>query len=145
MRGLASFCALAALAAAGCGATIGTLPFSRPGEAALMLPLAADSDVRFWIDFEATYRGTLTAKYDIELYQHDVVVARAACEPVPLSHVNRICSSRQEGGETHQLRCRTQCKARVPAAGPTLVRAKLTIAGEPVDLKLKKADLVLKQ
>ncbi len=110
-----------------------------------MVDLDAKSKVHFWIDFDATYQGDLRAKYDIDLLQRDVLVGHATCEPVPLSHAARVCSFRSEIGDSHQLRCRTDCQARVSSSGPTLVRATLSIQGKPASLTLTRADLLIKQ
>ena len=59
--------------------------------------------------------------------------------------MTRVCTFHSEMGDSHQIRCRTECRAHVPSSGPPLVRATLSIEGQPTALALARADLVIKQ
>jgi hypothetical protein len=135
---LALACAIGA-----CGTVAAVIPFSAAGVGQATAELEADTDVRFWTELEATYQGQMSARYDVQLVQGGVAVARAACDPFNLH--NKVCSVHIEVGEIHRIHCRMQCTAHVPATGPTLVRATLSFGGHSIGLRVRRADLVVKQ
>jgi hypothetical protein len=126
-----------------CGTTVGRVPFSREGEGQTGVQLAR-GDLHFWTEFDARYRGEMNASYEVDLIQQDKLVGTATCDPLHLG-TSRVCSARILVGETHTIHCRMECTVSVPQPGSTLVRARLSIHERPTDLRLQRADLILKQ
>jgi hypothetical protein len=130
------------LALAGCGTTVGVIPFSGTGRGETVVNLDAGAKVRFWTDFEAQYAGPVLASYDVQLLQGGVPVATATCDPIDFG-AGRVCVNSVNVGGRHSYRCRMSCQARVPRSAPTQVRATFSIAGGPV--RLVRADLDIRQ
>jgi hypothetical protein len=143
-RGRTGVLALALFGSSSCGTTLGTIPLTTPGPASTVVVLDASRDVRFWSDIDATYGGSLVARYDVELLQDGAQVARAACDPFFFGP-ERLCTHTLQFGEIHRVHCRMDCVARVPRSGPTEVRASLAFAGWPVGFALNRASLIIKQ
>jgi hypothetical protein len=141
-RGFLVILALPALLAS-CGTTLGTVPFKDEGKGEVKID-AKSGELRFWTEFDATYKGELASSYVIELVQEDAVVARATCDPLLLK-MPRHCSEREQAGETRKLHCRMACYAHVPKPGPTVIRARYTINQRPENLRLVQANLIVKQ
>lgn len=92
--------------------------------------------MRFWTDFSAQYHGDMVAYFAVQLVQNDQVVSYAVGDPVHLGP-SRICTTRYWGTEEHEQNCRMACSGNVPRSGPTVVRARLSILGRPVDLRTR--------
>lgn len=121
------------------------IPFSAPGVQEKGVLLESDADVIFWTDFEASFAGTIDAKYHVELLQGGDVVATATCDPIAAAGNGRFCGLLVEGITYHHIQCRMHCSARVPKSGPTLVRATLSIGREINGFRLERADLSVEQ
>jgi hypothetical protein len=128
---------------ASCGSTIGQIPFSGEGEGQTVVQVRA-GELRFWTELDAQFRGEMHAQYDVELTQDGAVVGTATCHPLQLGP-SRVCSKRILVGETHVVHCRMACNVVMSRPGPTLVRARFSIASRPADLRLSRANLVVKQ
>jgi hypothetical protein len=126
-----------------CGAVVGQIPFSQEGAGEATFQARA-GEVRFWTDFSARYHGEMVAYFAVQLVQSDQVVSYAVCDPVHLGP-SRVCTTRYWGNEEHEQHCRMACSGNVPRSGPTVVRARLSIPGRPVDLRLTQANLVVRQ
>jgi hypothetical protein len=126
-----------------CGAVVGQVPFSQEGTGQTTFQAKA-GDVSFWTDFRALYHGDIRAYFFVELLQDGVVVSSATCDPVHLGP-SRACTHRLWGYETHDQRCTMACNAFVPRDGPTQVRVSLAIPGRPADLRLARANLIVRQ
>jgi hypothetical protein len=126
-----------------CGAIVGQVPFSQEGTGETTFQAKA-GNVSFWTDFRALYHGDMRAYILVELVQDGVVVSSAICDPVHLG-ASHACTHRLWSWETHDQRCTMACDAYVPRAGPTQVRASLAIPGRPADLRLTRANLIVRQ
>lgn len=117
---------------------------TKSGRGAAVVTLEAGRDVRFWSDIDARYDGRLEARYDIELAQGGVPVARAVCDPFHLG-ASRMCGVNILVGSTYRTSCWMHCWARVPKSGPTEVRSSLTFHGAGGGVQLNRASLIIKQ
>lgn len=130
---------------AGCGKEVGRVPFSGPGSAARRMTLGAGK-VSFWTNLDIHYKGDVDMVYKVALVQRGKTVAAATCDP--LGHLDiRIGWVQTDIGASHSRRGtgRMECSARVPTAGPTVVKATLAFLGRPAKVDLEKADLIVKQ
>jgi hypothetical protein len=55
--------------------SVGVIPFRDVGTGETSVVLRADTDVRFWADFDGLYEPSYFAQYDVELIQGDRVVS----------------------------------------------------------------------
>jgi hypothetical protein len=130
---------------AGCGKEAGRLPFTGEGTSATTMHLEA-GDVAFWTDIDVKYEGDATLTYRVELLQGGSAAATAECQALgPMSMKvgwveTQLGASRSRNGSG-----KMGCSAQLTKAGPTLVRATLGFGTRPIDVTLRKADLVVKQ
>jgi hypothetical protein len=103
--------------------SVGVIPFRDVGTGETSVVLRADTDVRFWADFDGLYEPSYFAQYDVELIQGDRVVSTATCDPIVAHDRVRVCTMRGRFGGINKNHCRMRCRTRVPTSGPTLVRA----------------------
>jgi hypothetical protein len=134
--------ALAAAAAVSCGTVIGQVLFMEEGVGETVINAQAGK-IRFWTDFSARYQIGMGARYDVELLQDGVVVATAVCDPLRRSP--KVCHGSYNVGAEHHFNCLMNCSAVVPRSGPTTVRARFSIPYRPGDLRLVRADLIIRQ
>ena len=131
-----------AVAAAGCGTVIGQVPFMEEGVGETVINAEAGK-IRFWVNFSARYQIGMGASYDVELLQDGGVVASAVCDPLRRSP--KVCHGHVNWGEEHHFNCLMNCSAVLPRGGPTIVRARFSIHYRPGDLRLNRADLIIRQ
>jgi hypothetical protein len=124
--------------------TVGVIRLHGPtGETTVQLD--ANTDVRFWADFDGMYDWRDTAQYDVQLLQEGKIVATAVCDPIVIHDDVRVCTRLGWFGGVYKSHCRMRCRARVPKSGPTLVRARLSICCAPKFTRVYAADLTIQQ
>ena len=107
-------------------ATVGDPRDAKPGD---------DKTALFWTNLSATYRGQLTAEGDDQVIQAGLTMAVDVCDR-ELLETSKVCSRPEAANDLHEIRCRMQCRAHDPTAGPALVRATLFVGGRSVALQL---------
>jgi hypothetical protein len=111
------------------------------GEGAKEATVELDSgDIRFATYFKARNTTAAVARYDIELLQSGRVVSRTACSLLPVID-DRQC--RHHYDEVRECNIVMQCRAHLDAGGPTVVRARLSVATKPKDFKFDRVDLIV--
>lgn len=81
----------------------------------------------------------MSAEEDDEAVGGGIAMGGDVCDPQMLE-ASRACVRSDPAGDLHEIRCRMQCKAIGPNAGPTLARAMLFISGRRVMLQLDRVD-----
>ncbi len=125
--------------------SVGIIPFRDVGTGETSAVLSADTDVRFWADFDGIYAPSSFAQYDVQLIQGGNVVSTAACDPI-VAHDNvRVCTRRGWFHGVYKNHCRMRCRAHVPRSGPTLVRATFRTCCAPEIARVFSANLTIQQ
>jgi hypothetical protein len=130
------------LALSSCFHTVGRLSFAGEGARETIVDLEP-GDVRFAADVEVRYTGRAIARYEVDLLQRDHIVGHATCDPLRITG-RRSCAYRF-GNHDFDCSIVMECTAHVAVAGPTLVRARLSIPTKPAEFTLERADLIVGQ
>ncbi len=139
LRGIAAPL-LASVAACSGWTKVGIVSVKAPGAHEAVVTLDATREINFGADLAMTYSNDVDARYVVDLLQNGVVVAHAECDPFAV----HVCSTRIRWFGSYDIRCRMECPVRVPASGPTLVRAWF-VTSEGGGVAIDHANLVLEQ
>ncbi len=124
----------------GCAKEVGRVPFAAEGKASATLPLAA-GNVDFWTDIAIEYQGDASLEYLIAVEQGGVKVATAICNPLGLVLTKKGWTENDFGGfHSRNGSGKMPCSLKLPAGGPTTVRATLAFAARPTSLALTRAE-----
>ena len=129
----------------GCGKEAGRVPFAAEGTGKTTATLKA-GEVAIWTDIDLEWEGDASLDYQVDFAQGGTKVASAMCTPLGALGV-RIAWVETNLGTSHSRRGggEMRCKVSLPAGGATEITATLAFGRRPTAVKLKKADLVVKQ
>ncbi len=131
--------------ASGCGKEIGRVALAGEGEGDTSVTVAANQQLALWTSLDASWDGTWTPSYAVELRDASGKrVAATTCDP--LTPTTRVKSIETHIGTrwTKSYSGKMQCELVAPSAGTYTVHANLTYAAKPTSLTVRDIGLVVK-
>ena len=125
--------------------TVGVIPFHDVGVSATQVMIDARSEGRFWTELDGLYDPHSNARYDVDLLQHNEVVASTVCDPMVLHDSVRVCTMRRLVRRRVQDPLPDALPRGCPRSGLTVVRAKFSTPGPVMPRRIDSAALTIEQ
>jgi hypothetical protein len=135
---------LFALGSAACGKETGRIPLKADGTGSTTINAKRGQTIGLWTSLDASYEGTLDARYDVRLLQGGAAVATATCNPMDVNVKTMAITVTMNDRHKISYQGKMRCELTAPADGPATIEATLAITPTP-GLAVRDMSLVVKQ